>query len=252
MTPIRVATFNVRYDTPEDGSRAWRFRRERVVRRLRNLDPTVVAVQEALPHQYRDLRTRLPGYDWVGTGRAGDGTGEHVLVGYDPDRCRLADSGGFWLSGTPARPSVGWDGACPRVATWARLAVDGWPCHVVATHLDHDGERARLFGAELLAQYVGAQSVPTLLAGDLNAPPGSGVLARLTASGVRPARAAATDAVGPPETFHRYGDATEQRIDYVLVPETVSVDRAGTVAAGPPHASDHRPAFADLRPATDS
>lgn len=242
----RFATFNLRYDTPDDGDRSWEHRTEAVRATIRDLDPSVLAVQEARPNQYSDLEAWFDRYEWVGTCRRGDGTGEHVAIGYDRRHCDCLASGGFWLSETPTYASTGWDAACPRVATWARLSFGGQPVHVVATHLDHAGANARRNGAELLSRHLSAQSVPTVLMGDLNATPTDPAVAALTNGPLAPARERADAVSGPADTFHGFGTGPTERIDYVLVSERLDVHEAGTVDSAPPYPSDHNPVYADL------
>jgi endonuclease/exonuclease/phosphatase family metal-dependent hydrolase len=182
----------------------------------------------------------------VGTCRRGDGTGEHVAVGYDPDRCRKQASGGFWLSRTPTVPRAGWDGSFPRVATWVRLDFGGRSVLVLATHLDHDGAEARRKGAELLARHVSDRAGPTVLVGDLNATPSDPALEAITDGSLSPARERADAVSGPEETFHGFGTGPHERIDYVLASDGVDVREAGTVDAEPPYPSDHNPVFCDL------
>ena len=40
---------------------------------------------------------------------------------YREDRFSLLDSGWFWLSETPSKPSIGWDAKHRRITTWAQL-----------------------------------------------------------------------------------------------------------------------------------
>jgi endonuclease/exonuclease/phosphatase family metal-dependent hydrolase len=242
----RFVTFNVRYDKPDPGERCW-TRRKRLVRSaIRRLRPTVIGVQEARPNQYADLQAWFPQYSWLGTCRRGDGTGEHVVLGFDERCCRYVDGGGFWLSETPRSPSVGWDGARPRVATWADLRVGDRPLTVVTTHLDHAGERARRNGAELLCQFLRTLPNRTVLLGDLNATPSAPALEPFGDHGYDPARERARFVDGSADTFHGFGEGPHERIDYVLPSPELTVVRAGTLDSEPPYPSDHEPVFADV------
>jgi endonuclease/exonuclease/phosphatase family metal-dependent hydrolase len=143
---VRVCTFNVRHDKPDD-DHPWAEREPRVLGELERISPDLVGCQEALPHQYDDLRAGLEGYEWYGVGRRnGERAGEFVPVAWRSTRFERLESGAFWLSETPTEPSVGWDADLPRVATWVRLRDRRsdrlfWLCN---THLDRRGERARL------------------------------------------------------------------------------------------------------------
>lgn len=187
MTAIRVLSYNVRYANRGDHHDAWHDRRDAVARLVRFHRPDVAAFQEPLPEQRRDLRERLPEYEFVGRGRAAEGEGEGCPIAVRSGRFEVLDGGTFWLSETPDRQSVGWDAAHPRIATWARLgAVEGDAALlVVNTHFDHVSARARRESARLLRERVPelaardanagdpAGPVPVALVGDFNCTPGS-------------------------------------------------------------------------------
>ena len=80
---IRVMTFNLRYDTPNDSANAWPNRKDWVASLIRFHEADAVGVQEALAHQLTDLDTRLPGFARVGVGRRdGKTAGEFSAILY--------------------------------------------------------------------------------------------------------------------------------------------------------------------------
>ncbi|OYR40299.1 endonuclease/exonuclease/phosphatase [Halorubrum sp. Ib24] len=185
MTAIRVLSYNVRYANRGDHHDAWHDRRDAVARLVRFHRPDVAAFQEPLPEQRRDLRDRLPSYEFVGRGRSASGEGEGCPIAVRSDRWEVVADGTFWLSETPSGPSTDWGAAHPRIATWARVrAVDGTaePL-VVNTHFDHVSAEARRESARLLRERLPEMgeraadepggSSPTVLVGDLNCTPGS-------------------------------------------------------------------------------
>ncbi|ELZ29261.1 Endonuclease/exonuclease/phosphatase [Halosimplex carlsbadense 2-9-1] len=172
---VRVLTYNVRRDTARDGEFDWAGRGDAVAGTVRFHRPDIVGLQEPLGHQYSDLRESLPDFEWVGRSReAGEGDGEFCPVGYRPERFERLDSGTFWLSPTPDESgSVGWDAAYPRIATWARLRDRdaGGTVLYCNTHLDHEGERARVEGARVLRERVSEireDEEPVVVGGDFN------------------------------------------------------------------------------------
>ena len=187
MTALRVLSYNVRYANRGDHHDAWHDRRDAIGRLVRFHRPDVAAFQEPIPEQRRDLRERLPAYEFVGRGRDPDGEGEGCPIAVRTDRWAIADADTFWLSETPERQSVGWDAAHPRIATWARVRGDDGDAAtellVVNTHFDHVSANARREAARLLRERVPglagagasdpAGSVPVALVGDLNCTPGS-------------------------------------------------------------------------------
>ena len=66
---LRVMTFNIRYNNPDDGEHAWPHRKERVASVIRFHEADLVGMQEALKGQIDDLEALLPEYAWIGVGR---------------------------------------------------------------------------------------------------------------------------------------------------------------------------------------
>jgi endonuclease/exonuclease/phosphatase family metal-dependent hydrolase len=258
-------TYNIRYDTEEDGVNVWRNRRERVVATILRQRPDVVGVQEALPGQMRDLAERLQGYDWYGVGREdGKQEGEFAGLFYRANRFHREDAGTFWLSQTPDKPGLGWDAACVRCTSWVRL-IDrdsGKTFFYFNTHVDFEGPVAQLESMKLLAGRVPsiAGLAPFLLVGDFNITPDSEPLRFLAAmvdgSGrplLRDARqVSAMPHAGPRESFIGFqvnGDDTPPLlIDYIFVSQGISVLRHVAVADndGRYYPSDHVPLVAEL------
>lgn len=255
---LRVMTYNVRRDVAGDDPYDWDGRREAVAGTVRFHRPDVVGLQEPLAHQYDDLQAALPGYEWVGRGRAdGEREGEFCPVGYDRDRFERRDAGTFWLSESPETPgSVGWDGAWPRVATWVRLADtrSGTEFVCLNTHLDHEGARARQEGVELLLDRLGdvRDGAPAVVAGDWNCTPAGDPYARLTGAGspLVDAREASPHRPHGPETTFTDFESLQPgtRIDHVFVAGLpvahygVAADRGGNGW----FPSDHLPVVVDL------
>ena len=188
-TSLSVMTFNMRYDNPEDGQNNWRFRRERIAGVIKAQEVDVLGTQELLSNQFNDLSGLLTGYQGVGVGRLdGAESGEYCAVFFRKDRFTLLDSGTFWLSETPeVVGSLGWDGACERIATWVVLRDrDGRELFFIDTHLDHVGQVARDEGVSLLMKRIETLSGgrPVILTGDFNSEPGSSVVAHVQKDGV--------------------------------------------------------------------
>ena len=184
--PVRVMTFNIRYDNPADSLDNWAYRKDRAAKAIRFYDADIVGTQEVLHNQLEDLRQRLPSYEVIGVGREdGKEKGEYSALWYRKDRFTAKESGWFWLSETPeVAGSKGWDGACERIATWARLQdkQTGKECFVLNTHLDHVGVEARKCGVKLVldkVQELGGD-LPVIVTGDFNAEPESGVIKQVT------------------------------------------------------------------------
>jgi len=262
-TDLRIMTFNIRMNTPSDGPNAWPLRKEIAAGTISFHRPHIAGLQEVLRDQLRDLEASLPDYGWVGAGRDdGKEAGEYNPIFFLKERFRLLGSSTFWLSETPDRPGVkGWDAACARVVTWARLR-DEWTGRVVVafnTHFDHMGERARRESAALVLSALPriAAGNPLVLTGDFNCTrddPAYRMLVAGAAGGLvlKNARdASAVPPYGPPNSFNGFRAQTLQGlpIDHIFVGPSCAVVRAGILPgewAGR-FVSDHNPVVADVR-----
>lgn len=257
-TSLSVMTFNMRYDNPEDGQNNWRFRRERIAEAIKAQDVDVLGTQELLSNQFDDLRGLLVGYEGVGVGRLdGAESGEYCAVFFRKDRFTLLDSGTFWLSETPeVVGSLGWDGACERIATWVVLRDrDGRELFFIDTHLDHVGQVARDEGVSLLMKRIETLSGgrPVILTGDFNSEPGSSVVAHVQKDGVlRDAKAIAAQRSGTDWSFSDFGQIPEAErplLDYIFVSGDIEAVRyevlPDTFDGG--YVSDHAPVMAVVK-----
>ena len=120
----------------------------------------------------------------------------------------------------------------------ARVDVKGTPVRVFNTHLDYrsDPRVRQQQVAEMLA-FIGDASVPTLLFGDLNAPPDAPEIQPL----LERLHDAWPSSAGPGLTDP--ADEPRKRIDYVLTSKHFKVLSASVPVT---LASDHRPVVADL------
>lgn len=254
---FRVMSFNIRYDTPNDGENAWPHRKDMAASVIRFHDADFAGLQEALLGQIEDLAARLPGYEWIGVGRTdGKSEGEFTPIFYRADRFEAVEHDTFWLSETPAVPgSKSWDTAITRIATWGifRDRRTGERFVVLNTHFDHIGTEARAESARLIVERLAAFDLPTIVTGDFNTTPDSEPYRILTADGI-----GLNDAFdvtqfphhGPTTTWNGF-EAIEpdRRIDFVFVDDDVRVIRhgilSGTVDGRFP--SDHLPVLAEVR-----
>lgn len=254
--PVNVMSFNIRYDNPEDSMNNWKFRKEWVANAVRFYDVDIVGMQEVLRNQLEDLRQRLPEYGVVGVGREdGKEKGEYSALWYRKSRFTLLDSGNFWLSETPeVAGSKGWDGACERIASWAKLkdAVSGKEYLALNTHLDHVGVVARREGVNLILEKLNelGGELPVIVTGDFNSEPESDVIKNITDSNnpkhLTDTRLASPVVYGPSWTFHDFDKIPYDKrplIDYVFVRNGLRVLRYGVLAETENESllSDHAP-----------
>ena len=95
---------------------------------------------------------------------------KNIPVFYKKDRFDLIDSGYFWISETPDKPSYGWDADCIRIASYAKLCekASGKVFVAMDTHLDHIGVEARKNGVRLINEKASEFNCPVVLTGDFN------------------------------------------------------------------------------------
>ena len=232
---LKLMTFNVRYDNPDDNLNNWKYRKEAVTKLIRAENIDILGAQEVLANQLKDITERLPEYKSIGVGREdGIAKGEFSPIFYKKNRFTVIKSGYFWLSETPETASKGWDAACERIATWAQLKdkSTGKIIFVLNTHLDHVGTLARQKSVELLKKNTALLSagLPQIIMGDFNADPESTVikqmLMRSNSNELFNSKAVAKKVYGANWTFNGFGSvALKDRpiIDYIFINKAVRV-----------------------------
>lgn len=255
---LNVMTYNIRYDNPGDGQDNWKYRRDNAANAILFYDADILGTQEVLHSQLQDLKERLSGYGVVGVGREdGKEKGEYSALWYKKDRFTLLESGNFWLSETPmVAGSKGWDGACERIATWAKLKEkkSGKILFALNTHFDHIGVTARKESVKLILNKVAELSKgnPVVVTGDFNAEPESNVIKGLTDANnekhLTDSRSVSPIVYGPSWSFHDFGRVPlkdRTLIDYIFVRNGVKVLKYGVLAETKDSTflSDHAPVF---------
>jgi len=129
-----------------------------------------------------------------------------------------------------------------RVAVAVTVQPPGWPgpLRFVGTHLDHTRDPAdRVAQAEALNALLLPDELPTILAGDLNAQPGSAPMEVLRRAGWREADAAHLPTFPSAEA--------DRKIDWVLVGPGFPLVAATARVLNEPVASDHAPLLVTLQ-----
>ncbi len=251
---ISVMSYNIRYGTAGDGTNSWRYRAGAVLEMIEDQAPDVIGMQEALLDQLQLLGEFGKGYAWVGVGRDdGRKAGEIMAIFYNKKRIAVQKWGTFWLSETPDKPSLGWDAACRRTATWAILKdkKSGRKFLMVNTHLDHIGQQAREKGAALILEKIAAlnkQGIPVVLTGDMNSVSADPALQGFEATLLNTrAHAVSADQGG---TFHDWGKIRNpDPIDHIYYRGFSTCTRLEVVRKtydGRAFVSDHYPIKATL------
>ncbi|WP_101690476.1 endonuclease/exonuclease/phosphatase family protein [Dysgonomonas massiliensis] len=260
---LNVMTFNIRLDAESDSLNNWKYRKDVAAQIIKNYDADIIGAQEVCPNQMQDLKDRLPEYAAIGVGREdgtnGPNSGESSPLFYKKDKFKELKSGTFWLSETPDVPSMGWDAACRRVATWAVLEdiASGKKFFTVNTHLDHVGQEARIKGVTLMLEKAieEAEGYPVILTGDFNSTPTSDVVKYIidesTPHSLADSRSLAKNKIDKAGTFHNFGKLSsdqQEYIDYIFVSKGTEVDKYEVIddKLDGIFLSDHNPVFAKI------
>jgi endonuclease/exonuclease/phosphatase family metal-dependent hydrolase len=265
--PMKVMTFNIRYDGGATGGEEtpWKAdvgtpRRDMVLQVIAEEDPDLLALQEALPHQVDDVHGRFEQYDLYSIGRDdGARAGEHCAILYRSSRFEKVDAGTFWLCESPSEPGSKFPGAaCPRIASWVHLRdrkAGGGELMFVNTHWDHVSQPARQYAAGAIMTRLANQSPDgrAVLVGDLNARPNSEEVGRLLSDEDLPLvdayRQVHSEERPDEATFNGFKNRTRgERIDYVFHSEHFSPISARIVrtTVDGANASDHFPVVVEV------
>lgn len=256
-----VLTYNIRYANPDDGENIWGNRKEAVILNIKKENPSIFGLQEVLAEQLLEIEKSFPAYKCVGVGRDdGKKAGEFSPLFFDSLKYTLLSSSTFWLSETPSTPgSRGWDAACNRIVTWAKVKdkLSNRVFFVFCTHFDHMGEVARRKSSQLLLQTIDSLSgkLPAIVLGDFNATLDSEPYQILTDNSavchLVDSRIISLKSDGPEFTYSGFkvGEITGERIDYIFLKGHFAVDRYKTNADNNGHyyPSDHLPVSVDLK-----
>ncbi len=256
---LKIATFNIRLDTPVDGINTWSLRKDSVCAFLQRSELAFFGLQEVKHNQLVDLQSCLSNFSSVGVGRDdGKEGGEYSPLFYDTQRFLLLASNTFWLSEAPDKPGVkGWDAAFPRIVTWAKLKdkCSQKEIYVFNTHFDHQGVEARRQSALLIQQKVSeiAPNGEVVILGDFNSTPTEEAYKTMVAAdkGFADSRLVAPSKSGELWSFHGFGSVKpEERelIDFIFIKGGLAVMKyANPFIENTGHyLSDHNPILVTL------
>ena len=218
---MKIVTFNIRCALRGDGINSFYHRAGSVLQKIAQEKPDVIGFQEVRPEIFEFLTKYLVDYTVVGCGRGADYEDEHNPVAFRKDKFEMIGLETEWLSPTPFIPGSRYEeqSSCPRIVTRVTLRRFGCarPFDVFNTHLDHVSELARVLGAQAVCKIMAARkekwNFPMMLMGDMNDYPSSGPIRTFLEDKVL-CLTEHTDGMGT--TWHGYGKAHNERIDYIM------------------------------------
>ncbi|MCF0052738.1 endonuclease/exonuclease/phosphatase family protein [Dyadobacter sp. LJ53] len=247
---INVASYNVRYNTANDGVNAWPNRKENVKGLIRFHEFDIFGVQEALIGQLKDV-AELTEFTFYGKGRDdGKEGGEHSAIFYKKDRFKALQSGDFWLSETPDKPGKGWDATCcNRIASWVKFQdlLSKKEFYFFNVHFDHQGVEARRQSGHLMVKKISeiAGKSTVILTGDFNSTPDTEQIKTIQGLLNDSHEVTKQPPYGPEGTFNsfKFDAPMDKRIDYIFVSKNIDVLKYGvlTDAREQRYPSDHQP-----------
>tara|TARA_B100001758_G_scaffold237288_1_gene239232 strand:+ start:42 stop:875 length:834 start_codon:yes stop_codon:yes gene_type:complete len=173
---LNIMTYNIRLDVEDDGLNQWDKRKKGLVYLIKEEDPDILGIQEGLPNQIEYLLEQLEEYSMIGEGRNGGNNGEYSAIYYKNKKLRLEKDETFWLSETPGKPSIGWDAALNRIATFGVFATakSNKKLVVYNSHFDHIGKVAREKSVNVILNHIKGNNYlknAIVVMGDFNAIP---------------------------------------------------------------------------------
>ncbi len=251
---LRIMSFNIR--CLNVGTDSWQDRIGIVSQTMLESEADSIGVQEATPEWMETLNTTVAEkYAYVGVGRDdGNNEGEYSAIFYLKDKYEVVDSGTFWLSATPEKPSRGWDASCNRVCTWVRLKNRETSEEYVHmnSHFDHIGISARKNSVSLILERAKAfGDTPVVFTADMNVKEGSANYTQFTESDYfYDTKYLAPDTMD----YCTYHDTKpnahkDDIIDYVMINEGFDAVSYKVVTEGVDgrFVSDHYPIYSDIK-----
>lgn len=154
---IKIISYNIRYNNPNDGKDIWENRKSAIVNFVLEQNPDFLGLQEVTQDQLLYLSSKFSNYNYLGVGRDdGKSKGEYSPIYYNKFNYNLILSNTFWLSETPKNISVGWDASMERICTYGLFTHNesGIKVWVFNTHFDHIGEIAREKSVDLILSKI--------------------------------------------------------------------------------------------------
>jgi endonuclease/exonuclease/phosphatase family metal-dependent hydrolase len=252
---LRVASYNIRYASQEDGLNSWSNRKDNLNALILYHDLDIIGTQEGYSSQLSDICV-LPGYAFTGKGRDdGENRGEHSAIIYKTGRFKILESGDFWLSETPEKPGLGWDATCcNRICSWAKFKdmKTRREFYFFNVHFDHQGVTARLESGKLMVRKIAeiAGKSPVICTGDFNSTPETEqiqIMQQLLNDSYRITRMPPYGPVGTYNGF-KFDAPLTSRIDYIFVSREFTVLKYAVLsdAKEQRYPSDHLPVVTDL------
>ncbi|MDR2675651.1 MAG: endonuclease/exonuclease/phosphatase family protein [Opitutaceae bacterium] len=232
---VRVVTANLRVPADSDYKTGdgWEQRRKLCRDVLVSLAADIYCFQECRQIQLDYIKQKFPAHEHfaiLNSPKPSAIAQPTIAILYNAARFKKTNAGGFYLSGTPEKPSRLPGAAYNRLVNWVLLhdTKTNLPLMVWNTHLDEasakkggDALREKQMKLILAAAAGIPDGTPLVLTGDMNATASSSALRAVTAAGWTDTYAALHGPAGPGRTFHGFKGENHPRpggqIDFIYI-----------------------------------
>lgn len=245
---IKIMSFNIQ----QPHGTNWDARKDSAVAIIIQEDVDIIGTQEAVNYQRDYIIDSTKGYAWYGLGRDGGDKGEGSWIFYKEGKYLIdsLNSGNFWLSDTPDKPSR-FAGNYNRICTYIRLIDTATQkgFYVFNAHFPIPNlSTGRLKSMKLMAQRMAEKSLsgePVIATGDFNSSENDAATKWMKNGSDNPIHCRDTYRDVYPEGHVSTGFGT--KFDYIYyenIPEFKTID--SWVIKEPSEATDHFPIAAEI------
>ena len=221
---LKIMTYNIRYDNPNEGENKWSLRKEFLTNQITYNYVDIFGIQEGLQEQVLYLDSVFVDFKYIGVGRDDAKTkGEYSAVFYNSKKYKVINHNTFWLSETPNKISVGWDASMERICTYGLFENKNTnqQFFVFNTHFDHVGNIAREKSTALILEKIlelNTNNLPVILMGDFNLKPDTKPIQLLSKELNDSKKVSKSKPFGPKGTYNgfKFNKPVLDRIDYVF------------------------------------
>lgn len=174
-----IITFNIRRDSPNDGENNWEYRKDAIVNMILDKKPSIICMQECMPHMWKYLYYTLINYyreysvDAFNKKSLLDSKlfiSEGIGILFDVTKYKVFDQGYIKL-----HKGFGFDTKYWRVCQYIGLydLYTNEKFYVFNTHFEHKTREVRHHACELIDNKIQeiCKDYPVYICGDFNAEP---------------------------------------------------------------------------------
>ena len=242
---LKVMTFNIRATTTEDDAfNNWGMRAGACRDMVIDQQPSIIGFQELVATQWKYVTGTLSDHGYVGVS-IDDPMNAFM---YRPDELEMLSEGVFWLSDTPDKSSMSWDGYV-RYVHWAVMKVlsTGQEFFYINTHfgLTTASRKSAMTLINRRMPTLNPDNLPVVMMADFN------TLATDTVFDSIREKMSCTREVAPTtdevKTYNAWGNEAKAYVcDHIFISNTIKCSEYKTVTQwydGHKYVSDHYPVY---------